>query len=337
MPSLRKRVSSYLRQLSFNNDTRERRNNVNENTFVTKYLQGHIAVKDGPPVIYGKNPTDLPIYDLGCYDSGPNTVIGCYSGPNGGLTTIKRVEKHLSVLDPDIDFIDKYEENEPTSSKKSLTSNTSSGCSIDNTTMVIKVAGQEYCVTNKPKRRHSKTSSLSSLSDFSIEVEKTKIDRKTYINNTKSDSTKGDMNNLKGDQTKNPIETRQKVQVTVDITTDKMKAENYCLSKSKSDSSPFHRKRQGRAIKRDRPKFEGDQELGSIVTIQVDDSALPTSWNKRSDFVYGISDSLYDRNQVTNCKNGDPIADCFGIIARTDSAIIAVADGVNWGSYRKVY
>nr|CAH7762588.1 unnamed protein product [Callosobruchus chinensis] len=186
MPSLRKRVSSYLRQLSFNNDTRERRNNVNENTFVTKYLQGCIAVKEGPPVIHGKNPTDLPSYDLGCYDSGPNTIIGCYSGPNGGLTTIKRVEKHLSVLDPDIDFIDKYEEN-------------------------------------------------------------------------------------------------------------------------------------------------GDQELDTHITIQVDDSALPTNWNKRSDFVYGISDSLYDRNQVTNSKNGDPIADCFGIIARNDSAIIAVADGVNWG------
>ncbi|VEN41940.1 unnamed protein product, partial [Callosobruchus maculatus] len=186
MPSLRKRVSSYLRQLSFNNDTRERRNNLNENTFVTKYLQGYIAAKDGPSVIYGKIPTDLPSYDLGCYDSGPNTVIGCYSGPNGGLTTIKRVEKHLSVLDPDIDFIDKYEEN-------------------------------------------------------------------------------------------------------------------------------------------------GDQGLETNITIQVDDSVLPTNWNKRSDFVYGISDSLYDRNQVTNCKNGDPIADCFGIIARNDSAIIAVADGVNWG------
>ncbi|KAJ8964217.1 hypothetical protein NQ314_005046 [Rhamnusium bicolor] len=52
---------------------------------------------------------------------------------------------------------------------------------------------------------------------------------------------------------------------------------------------------------------------------------------KKSDFMYGLSDSLYDRNQVTRNKNGDPIADCFGIIARNDSAIMAVADGVNWG------
>lgn len=58
---------------------------------------------------------------------------------------------------------------------------------------------------------------------------------------------------------------------------------------------------------------------------------LPTEWNAKSEYVFGLSDSLYDRNQVTKNKNGDPIADCFGIIARKDSAILAVADGVNWG------
>lgn len=55
-----------------------------------------------------------------------------------------------------------------------------------------------------------------------------------------------------------------------------------------------------------------------------------------SDHAYGISDSLYDRNQVTRRKNGDPIADCFGIISRPDSAILAVADGVNWGEKASV-
>lgn len=68
----------------------------------------------------------------------------------------------------------------------------------------------------------------------------------------------------------------------------------------------------------------------------MDDSSLPSEWNRKSDYFYGISDSLYDRNQVTRLKNGDPIADCFGIIAREDSAILAVADGVNWGK-NKIY
>lgn len=61
-----------------------------------------------------------------------------------------------------------------------------SGQPIDNTTMVIKVAGNEYCVTNKPKR-HSKSYSLGSISDFNIEVEKTKIDRGFYNCDSKRD------------------------------------------------------------------------------------------------------------------------------------------------------
>lgn len=69
-----------------------------------------ITLCEGPPIIYGKNPTDLPNYDLGQYDNGPNTIIGCYSGPNGGLTTVKRIEKHLCLLDADIDFIDTHDE-----------------------------------------------------------------------------------------------------------------------------------------------------------------------------------------------------------------------------------
>lgn len=66
--------------------------------------------------------------------------------------------------------------------------------------------------------------------------------------------------------------------------------------------------------------------------MNVNDHLLPDEWNVKSNYVYGLSDSLYDKNQVTKYKNGDPIADCFGIIARTDSTILALADGVNWGN-----
>ncbi|XP_045466029.1 PP2C-like domain-containing protein CG9801 isoform X2 [Harmonia axyridis] len=184
MPSLRKRVSTYFRQLSFNNEPRQKKNNINENAFVTKYLQGHICVKEGPPIIYGKNPTDLPNYELAKYETGYESIISCYSGPHGGLTTVKRVEKHLSIPDADdFDFID------------------------------------------------------------------------TQIENGNATSQSG----------------------------------------------------------------------------SNDKSKLPQEWNKKSDYVFGISDSLYDTNLVTKVKNGEPIADCFGVISRKDSVILAVADGVNWG------
>lgn len=52
----------------------------------------------------------MPNYEIAEYDNGSSSVIGSYSGPNGGLTTVRRTEKHLSILDNDIDFIDTYEE-----------------------------------------------------------------------------------------------------------------------------------------------------------------------------------------------------------------------------------
>ncbi|CAG9770367.1 unnamed protein product [Ceutorhynchus assimilis] len=366
MPSLRKRVSTYLRQLSFHNEPRDKKNNVNENAFVTKYLQGSIALTEGPPIIYGKNPTDLPNYELGKYDSGPNTIIGCYSGPNGGLTTVKRTEKHLSVPDDDIDFIDNPEDDDPVPQpipKKSP--KRVSGQPIDNTTMMIKVAGHEYCVTNKPKR-HSKSYSLGSISDFNIEVEKTKIDKEFYNcdensnskitrckeNQRKCDntcafqgttpkenvSTNVNTNNVRKEEHNLKIKQKSVTNINPNIpktmdssrkTVEAKKGQNYSLSKSRSDGNPFHNKKKGKIIQVQRQQSHRGDE--SISVPLPDDTILPSEWNKKSEFYYGVSDSLYDQNQVTHHKNGDPIADCFGVIARGDSAILAVADGVNWG------
>ncbi|KAK5638030.1 hypothetical protein RI129_012325 [Pyrocoelia pectoralis] len=305
MPSLRKRVSSYFRQLSFYNEPRDRKYNINENSFVTKYLEGQIVVKDGPPILYGKNPTDLPNYDLGLYDVGSNTIVGCYSGPNGGLTTVKRIEKHLSVPDTDIDFIDTQDDVE-VPVKKTLSKQ------VDNTTMLIKVAGQEYLVTNR-KKKENKSHSLGSLSD--LEVEKTKKIC-TNSNNNSSDVKCKNQDVVNCDNRNTERNDKKKsLERLVDT------KPNYGLSKSKSEGNPFLQKKKGKIIRlASRP-----------VNAATDDPILPESWNHKTDYVYGISDSLYDKNQVTKNRNGDPIADCFGVIARNDSAILAVADGVNWG------
>lgn len=47
---------------------------------------------------------------------------------------------------------------------------------------------------------------------------------------------------------------------------------------------------------------------------------------------YGIATTLYEKNPTNNTNNGEPIADCFGIVAKSTSAILALADGVNWGT-----
>jgi hypothetical protein len=45
----------------------------------------------------------------------------------------------------------------------------------------------------------------------------------------------------------------------------------------------------------------------------------------------GSAISLYDRDSATGRRNGEPIADCYGILAYRGGAVMALADGVNWG------
>lgn len=62
-----------------------------------------------------------------------------------------------------------------------------------------------------------------------------------------------------------------------------------------------------------------------------------THWNApSSEQGYGIALSLYEKNPITNEHAGSPIADCYGLIARKNSCVMAMADGVNWGEKAKL-
>ncbi|CAG0886424.1 unnamed protein product [Darwinula stevensoni] len=54
-------------------------------------------------------------------------------------------------------------------------------------------------------------------------------------------------------------------------------------------------------------------------------------WNRPHPFAYGVSTTLYEKNPVTRINAGNPIADSYAIVARKNNAIMALADGVNWG------
>lgn len=54
-------------------------------------------------------------------------------------------------------------------------------------------------------------------------------------------------------------------------------------------------------------------------------------WNLYNHRAYGIACSLYENNPITNTTVGEPIADVYAILARKDSSILCLADGVNWG------
>ncbi|TMS33835.1 hypothetical protein L596_001526 [Steinernema carpocapsae] len=56
------------------------------------------------------------------------------------------------------------------------------------------------------------------------------------------------------------------------------------------------------------------------------------SWEQDDDErATGMSVSLYEKNPVTGIRAGTPIADVYGVIARENNAVLALADGVNWG------
>lgn len=61
-----------------------------------------------------------------------------------------------------------------------------------------------------------------------------------------------------------------------------------------------------------------------------------TDWCNPHENAYGIATTLYEKNPTNNINNGEPIADCFGIVARPSSAILALADGVNWGKRNNI-
>lgn len=65
--------------------------------------------------------------------------------------------------------------------------------------------------------------------------------------------------------------------------------------------------------------------LESVTIAGIND------WNRPCDSAFGAATTLYERHPVTYEKAGEPIADAFAICARENNAILALADGVNWG------
>ncbi len=59
-----------------------------------------------PTILHGRNPHELPPKALGEPSSGPDSIVAALTGPDGGLTTVNRKQRHITTSDPDVDFID---------------------------------------------------------------------------------------------------------------------------------------------------------------------------------------------------------------------------------------
>jgi hypothetical protein len=168
----------------------------------------------------GKQPTDLPELAIHDYDVGQETIKIAVTGPNEGLTYVKRSRLHLSA-GGDIDFIDDKDEE----------------------------------VRQNPKKYPRKLSTVSRKSSTSQPPETASLMPSDFIKTT------------------------------------------------------------------DEENNEHNELIADV-----------THWNApSSDQGHGIAISLYEKNPITNEHAGSPIADCFGMVARSNSCVMVMADGVNWG------
>lgn len=265
MPSLRERFSTYFRQLSFIREERCSNRNLNDNSFITKYLETGDGVIKGPEIYSAKDPSKLPDLPIDNYDVTKESIKGAFTGPNNGCLGIKRSKLHLSA-GSDIDFIDTIEISDDyrqlaTSSSQVLRKQRS-----------LKY-GADQNANNKLNKNASQIKNLPDKRD--------KCDEDA---------------SLKTEDTQNTNESNS----------------NDCLNKNTNSYV--------------------DQSVSSdSLTNEISSPVDGVSWNQANDDTYGLAVSLYEKNPITNEHTGSPIADCFGVLSRTNSAVLVLADGVNWG------
>lgn len=67
--------------------------------------------QEGPSILHGRNPEELPSRQIDVSQENEE-VFAAYTGPDSGLTAVNLQQKHLSISDTDIDYIDMLDQNE---------------------------------------------------------------------------------------------------------------------------------------------------------------------------------------------------------------------------------
>ncbi|XP_016927242.3 PP2C-like domain-containing protein CG9801 [Drosophila suzukii] len=302
MPSLRQKVTTYFRQLSFIAEPREGRRRASEHedddcSFITKYLEGRMQRQfvEGPEIYNGQNPTDMPVLKLNPYEAGTCSITAACTGPDEGLTGIKRSKLHLSTsFADDIDFIDTQQENDDCYGVRK------SSPPVQPATQSSTRLTSKFGRPPSTSRRQSSTEQPSGSAPVS--GMRSRKNSKSSIANLAAASTGGDVGRVNNNDQNNKNLLNAKTEASTD-----------------GDSNS-----------------ERERLLLEAVSNQAGSATAPLiagveNWRMECEFAYGISVSLYETNMLTKEPMGNPIADCYGMVVRGDSAAMAMADGVNWG------
>ncbi|XP_061394084.1 PP2C-like domain-containing protein CG9801 [Musca vetustissima] len=376
MPSLRQKVTTYFRQLSFIAEPRDGpkspRKTDDDSNFIIKYLEGRMDrnFTPGPEICHGQNPSDLPQLKIGPYPTGPHSITAACTGPDDGLTGIKRSKLHLSAsYADDIDFIDTIQETDCFEVRKSINTNVQSrsnshkiqrygsnrrlsqgATSTTNDSNANKSNANSSGVGGGMRSRKNSKSSISNLSQTTKDTSSVakSTSQKNEENLNKSTTIVVSMVSSSTGKTSSTT-------TTTDLQTNAANDQNNknllnttttATTKTEDTTSLLHQKAKenGESLKADVTEtttkiLEDTTErlLREAVSSQApvidseDVIAGVSNWKMESDVAYGISVSLYENNMLTKEPMGNPIADCYGMVVRGNVAAMALADGVNWG------
>lgn len=281
---------------------------------------------DGGPEIYnGQNPTEMPVLKLGRYDSGSETITAACTGPDEGLTGIKRSKLHLSAsYADDIDFIDTQQENEDSYGVRKSTP------SVPSISSATRLSNKFARPTAGSRRQSNVDQSTSTTGTAPGTVGGAGM--RSRKNSKHSISSAGPAASADAGGKATTIV----VSMVSNGSSPAQDQNNKNLLNAKTELSTTATG--GANLERERLLREAVSNQNSTTsTTTTTISALSTpvagvqNWQMDCDFAYGISVSLYENNMLTKEPMGNPIADCYGCVVRGNAAAMAMADGVNWG------
>ncbi|PSN36973.1 hypothetical protein C0J52_15454 [Blattella germanica] len=304
-----------------------------------------------PVILHGRNPHELPRKNIGHIILG--SEFAAVTGPDGGLTTVNRRQRHLSTSDPDVDYIDfqqhstEQERNSTDDNSKALKltckpvdlmidflpSVSSSDCifspgygrwftirppahPIDNSVMHIRAAGSVFSV--------GKRSVHTSVSDLQTSGDDAEEDSNLNVRSGENMVFQA-IDVLKGDPCLVELNGNAELDEASDSIFKQSSPLDFVIPPPAEYATGIGgftpiRKSKSAPLSRGTGTSSTSQRHGGVV-----------DWNRPHSRAYGAATTLYERHPLTKQHAGSPIADCFAIVARTNSAILALADGVNWG------
>lgn len=302
---------------------------------------------------------------ISTYPTGIATITAACTGPDEGLTGIKRSKLHLSAsYADDIDFIDTIQD-ECLEVRKSSAATTSSTTTATNNRKLSNRSGSNGYQRKANNSATTPTSDQNANKTIGGGGMRSRKNSRTSISNLAQSRERENSN--KSQVTKEENKANKSTTIVVSMIStksspaaiqNKMKKtevedndqnnKNLLNTKTEHATATTMKTLQNESNSSNSIVNDNTERLlreavsnvdGRVEAIDDNDATVAgvTNWKMETEYAYGISVSLYENNLLTKESMGNPIADCYGLVVRGDAAAMAVADGVNWGNFLIVF